>query len=63
MSDASPNADLNRRIASSVIACFREELSGSTTLLESLWVERLCVTASDTQRMIDELLTLDSPLA
>jgi hypothetical protein len=56
---ASPNPDLNRRIASSVLSCLRQELSDSTTLPKSLWLERLSVTASDTQTMIEQLLALD----
>jgi hypothetical protein len=37
----SPNADLNARIASSILACFQGELFDSTGLLRSLWLTRL----------------------
>jgi len=61
LSDRSPNADLNRRIASAVLGAFREEITDSTGLVKSLWLERLCRTASDTEGMVEELLRLDVP--
>ena len=51
----SPNADLNARIAASILACFPAELFDSTGLLRSLWLMRLTNVAEDTQGMIDEL--------
>ncbi len=52
----SPNADLNQRIASSVLACFGPDLFDSTGLFPSLWQIRLANTTTDTLGMIDQLL-------
>ena len=57
----SPNADLNARIAASILACFPAELFDSTGLFHSLWLMRLMSVAADTQGMIDELIGLDRP--
>ena len=57
----SPNAELNRRIASSILSCLDEDLFEASGLLRSLWVERLYCTTNETQGMIDELLWLDAP--
>ena len=48
---ASPNADLNARIAASVLACFPAELFDGLGLFRSLWIERLMTAAR--QGMID----------
>jgi len=55
-----PNPDLNREIASGVLACFGPELFDSTGLLKSLWEIRLSNTTYDAQGMLDELLSLES---
>jgi hypothetical protein len=60
LSHSSPNADLNQRIASSIMATFRPVLFDSLGTIKSLWVERVQHTTNDTQGMIDELLQLDS---
>ncbi len=60
LSDASPNADLNERIAASVLACFRSELFDSSGLVKSLWLVRLNQAADDTQGLIDELVELET---
>lgn len=60
---SSPSADLNRQIASSVLACFHAELFDATGLFRSLWLARLQATASDTQGMIDELFALEEGTA
>jgi hypothetical protein len=52
----SPNADLNGRIASSIVACFRADMFECSSLFKSLWMERLCSTTEDAQAMIAELL-------
>ncbi len=52
----SPNADLNERIASSIVGCFPAEVFNSTGLFRSLWLMRLMAVADDTQGLIDELL-------
>jgi hypothetical protein len=59
----SPNADLNARIAASILACFPADLFDSTGLPRSLWLMRLTNVAEDTQGMIDELLGLQQPRA
>ena len=59
LAERSPNLDLNRRIGTSVLAAFREEINDSTGLVKSLWLERISRTASDTEGMIEELLNLD----
>jgi len=53
----SPNADLNARIASSVLASFRPELFDASGLFRSAWLMRVTSVANDAQGMIDELLT------
>jgi hypothetical protein len=57
----SPNADLNARIASSILACFPADSFDSVGLLRSLWLMRLNNVADDTQVMIDDLLASESP--
>ncbi len=59
----SPNADLNARIAASILSCFPTDLFDSTGLLRSLWLIRLTNIAEDTQGMIDDLLTVERPAA
>jgi hypothetical protein len=57
----SPNADLNAKIAGSVLACLPAELSESTGLLQSLWLLRLEAKSDDTQGLLTELLSCDAP--
>jgi hypothetical protein len=52
----SPNADLNTRIAASILSCFSTDLFDSTGLLRSLWLMRLTSMADDAQGKIDDLL-------
>jgi len=59
LSPASPNADLNARIAASIVACFRSGFSDFSGLCQSAWLVRLSNVANDAQEMIDELLALD----
>ena len=61
LSPESPNAELNARIAASILACFPAELFDSTGLLRSLWLMRLTNVAEDTQGMIDELFKSERP--
>ncbi len=56
LAPVSPNGDLNSRIAASVLACFPAEVFDSTGQFRSVWLQRLCNTASDAQGMIAELL-------
>jgi hypothetical protein len=60
MTQHSPNADLNGRIASSILSCFQPELFDSTGLFCSMWLMRLANAANDAQGMIDELLAGES---
>ena len=56
-SAASPNPDLNARIAASVVGCFPEEVFNRDGLCFSLWFAQVMSTADDAQSMIDRLLT------
>jgi hypothetical protein len=60
-SQPSANADLNRDIAGSILACFPGELFGATGELPSLWLVRLSHAVSDAQGMVDELLEAEPP--
>jgi hypothetical protein len=57
-SPATPNADLNLRIAASILACFPNDLFDSTGQFQSLWLLRLNNVAADAQGMLDELLSV-----
>jgi hypothetical protein len=57
MDGPSANADLNARIAASIIACFPAELFSGTGLFYSVWMMNLMTVADDAQGMIDELLS------
>ena len=54
---ASPNPDLNARIAASIVGCFPEEVFDGVGLCLSLWFARVMSAADDAQCMIDRLLT------
>jgi hypothetical protein len=56
LSGSSPNGDLNRRIAASILACFHSELFDSGGVLPSQWTLRLSQIADDTADMVDNLL-------
>ena len=58
--DETPNADLNARIAGSIVACFPSDLFDSTGVFHSLWMLRLSATTADTQLLVDELLAADA---
>ncbi len=53
------NADLNQRIASSIVACFPAELFDATGLFRSLWLTRLTHFTDDAEGMLDSLLADD----
>jgi hypothetical protein len=59
----SPNADLNARIASSILSCFPAEVFDATGLMRSLWMVRMSAMAEDTQGLIDGLLAPGTPEA
>lgn len=52
----SPNAEINARIAATVIACFPPEVFDSTGLIRSLWFHRMQQTADDALGLLDQLL-------
>jgi len=56
----SPNADLNARIAGSVLAAFPAELFDATGLLRSAWLVRLTSFADDAEGVVHELLKADA---
>ncbi|MBN2475330.1 MAG: hypothetical protein JXB62_12020 [Pirellulales bacterium] len=56
---ASPNADLNGKIASAVLSCFQAELFDSTGLFRSLWMVRLANVTNDAQGLLEDLLALE----
>ena len=57
---ASPNADLNGRIAGSILSCFPPEVFDSTGLFRSVWLTRLSAAADDTQELLDDLLASEA---
>jgi hypothetical protein len=59
----SPNADLNARIASGILACFPSQMFDSTDLFGSLWLMRITSAAEEAQVMIEELLSPEQPEA
>ena len=59
MTEESPNADLNGRIAAGVVSCFQPDVFDSTGLFSSMWLVRLTNAANDAQGMLAELLTTD----
>jgi hypothetical protein len=63
LAEGSPNADLNRRIASAILACLPESLLACGEVASSLWLERLARTAAGAEQMIDDLVRLESTLA
>jgi len=60
LSSVSTNADLNLRIAMSILATFPTTVFDSTGLFRSPWLMRLGNAADDTHGMIRELLSEDS---
>jgi hypothetical protein len=57
LAPTSPNADLNARIASSILSCFPSDSFDSTGLFHSFWYMRLTKVADETQGMIADLLS------
>jgi hypothetical protein len=56
LSKESPCADLNAKIASSILACLSRDLFDATGQLKSPWIHRLERVSEDTQGMIDKLI-------
>ena len=59
LSPLSSNADLNAKIAASILSCFPPELFDSTGLFRSLWMLRLSNVTNDAQGMVEDLLALE----
>ncbi len=59
LSDPSPHAELNQRIAASVLACFHCDLFNSIGRFESHWTLRLDQVADDTQGLVEDLILLE----
>ncbi len=59
LSPVSPNADLNAKIAASILSFFPADVFDGTGVPQSLWLLRLTQTTSDAQGMIDALLRCD----
>jgi hypothetical protein len=59
LSDRSPSADLNRRIAGAILGHFGAGLLDTSVPPQSLWLQRLSLAASEAQGMIDELVAID----
>ena len=53
------NADLNKRIAASILACFPADLFDSLGVYHSLWLTRLANVATDAQLVVDQFLAED----
>jgi len=60
LAPVSPNADLNNRIATSILACFQAELFDSFGLFRSLWLDRLMHTTDDAEGLIEQYLHAES---
>lgn len=56
----SPNADLNARIAASILAFFQPEVFDGTGLFTPLWMWRLMQATSDAQGWIEDLLEAET---
>jgi hypothetical protein len=52
----SPNADLNARIAGSVLSCFPAEMFDGVGIVRSLWLVRLTNNTNDAQGLVEDLL-------
>jgi len=52
----SPNAELNARIARSILACFPSDTLDATGIASSLWTARLTQNMRDMQRMLVEVI-------
>jgi hypothetical protein len=59
----SPNADLNHKIAVSILACFQPDVFDGTGVFRSVWLTRLANAASDAQGLIDDLIGSGEPPA
>lgn len=60
LTEPSPNAELNHRIAASILACFHCDLFNSFGTLKSQWMLRLGQVADDAQGLVEDLLQLEA---
>lgn len=60
MSPTSPNGDLNRQIASSILGSLGPNMFDSTGLLQSAWLTRLTRTTEETEVLLSDLFAADS---
>ena len=58
--DRSPNADLNRKIGTAILACLPTDVLAAGEVASSLWLERMSRTATGALEMIDELVRLEA---
>ena len=56
----SPNQELNRRIAASILACFHSELFNSLGTIKSHWMLRMSQVTDDAQGLVEDLLQLEA---
>jgi len=61
LSNVSPNADLNRKIAAGVIGCVGADAFDSTGLLKSMWLEDMSRVVDDAQGLLDDLFADEPP--
>lgn len=60
LAENSPNADLNRRLAAAIVACYGDEFLAAVGFGRPLWLARMSTTADDAQHLIDELMAYDA---
>ncbi len=56
------NADLNRDIASAVMACFGADLFDQNTVINPMWESRILHLADDAQSLVEQLLSPEEPV-
>ncbi len=59
LSVPSPHAELNQRIAASILGCFRSDLFDLYGTFNEHWMLRLEHVANETQRLVDDLLQIE----
>lgn len=62
-SSASPNADLNARIASAIVGCFPADVFETTGIFRSLWLTRLMCATDEAQVLIDKLFDAEGGIS
>ncbi|TWT33284.1 hypothetical protein [Blastopirellula retiformator] len=59
--DSPAHPQFNQQIAAAIMSCFGPELFDSTGVIRPLWELRISNYADDTQTMVEQLLSLESP--